>query len=707
STADAIKNAVTDIKSDHHLANIDRWLSPPDHLSNFRSAKKRRCGDTGAWILDSSPYKEWKGGSRRRLWLYGLAGCGKTVLSTRVIDDLLQTDKSATVVFFFDFNDPGKQTVENLLRSLASQFYRLGDEAARRLDHLFTSYSNGRTQLDTSTLSGFVKSAIQLDKKVTIVIDALDECTTRKELLCWLRDITSTNARLLVTGRPEAEFQCEIPRFFEERSCILLDKKATNIDIHSYVTMRLKQDPDFIRMELSQRLHDEISVKVGDSADGMFRWAACQLDSLTKCLSPYDIKTALESLPRDLDETYSRMLQNIPMEYQGGAIRLLQFLVHTARPLELSEAVEVIATEITGESRGFQEERRLFQEIDVLKYCPSLISIAQVTTSVPTGTHELHLAHFSVKEYLLKQSQFSLESASVVITKTCLSYLTDIKGDDNTIQTKFPMADYAAEFWMNYAASAEISKVADIVGGIVEFLQNEVTFQRWAYLSQFGNLMSLLHSSPTSSRLYYVRLGGLVWVARSLIDKGADVNTQGGEFGNALQAASVRGYHEIVHLLLNKGANVNAQGGYYSNALQAASENGHHKVVQLLLDKGANVNAQRGYYYGNDNALQAASVKGHHKIVQLLLDKGANINAQGGLFGNALQAATATGHYKIVQLLLDKGADVNAQGGHYGDALQAATATGYYKIVQLLLDKGADVNTQGGEFGNALQAASV
>ena len=61
-------------------------------------------------------------------------------------------------------------------------------------------------------------------------------------------------------------------------------------------------------------------------------------------------------------------------------------------------------------------------------------------------------------------------------------------------------------------------------------------------------------------------------------------------------------------MLLDKGADVNAQGGWYGNALQAASSRGHEKVVQILLDKGAEINAQGGIY---GNALQAASSRGH------------------------------------------------------------------------------------------------
>lgn len=51
---------------------------------------------------------------------------------------------------------------------------------------------------------------------------------------------------------------------------------------------------------------------------------------------------------------------------------------------------------------------------------------------------------------------------------------------------------------------------------------------------------------------------------------GADVNAQGGQFGNALQAASYWSYRNVVQMLLDRGADVNAQGGECGNTLQAA-----------------------------------------------------------------------------------------------------------------------------------------
>ncbi|CAG8229848.1 unnamed protein product [Penicillium salamii] len=214
-----------------------------------------------------------------------------------------------------------------------------------------------------------------------------------------------------------------------------------------------------------------------------------------------------------------------------------------------------------------------------------------------------------------------------------------------------------------------------------------------------------------ASALQVAARKGNLKIVEILIVAGADVNAQGDEHGNALQAAAAGygGSSELVRMLLDAGADVNAQGGKHGNALQAAAaSNKNNKIVQLLLDAGADVDALGGEH---GNALQAAAAGygGTSEIVQMLLDAGADVNAQGGEHGNALQAASGYGGTsEIVQMLLDAGADVNAQGGEHGNALQAAAASNRNSgIVQMLLDAGADVNALGGEHGNALQAAAA
>ena len=110
------------------------------------------------------------------------------------------------------------------------------------------------------------------------------------------------------------------------------------------------------------------------------------------------------------------------------------------------------------------------------------------------------------------------------------------------------------------------------------------------------------------------------------------------------------------------GANVNVQGGFYGNALQAASAYGHNQVVERLLTGGAGVNAQGGYY---GNALQAASARAHAQVVERLLAGGADVNAHGGIYGNALKAASAKGHNRVVERLLAVGGRLGRSGDSF------------------------------------------
>lgn len=203
--------------------------------------------------------------------------------------------------------------------------------------------------------------------------------------------------------------------------------------------------------------------------------------------------------------------------------------------------------------------------------------------------------------------------------------------------------------------------------------------------------------------LYTAAIEGHAAVVSKLIGEGANVNAQGGLFGNALQAASSRGHKGVIQVLLGRGADINAQGGHFGTALQAASVEGSETIVQVLLEGGADVNAQGGHY---GNALQAASHGWSETIVRSLLDSGADVNAQGGWYGSALQAASEGRSEAIVRLLLDRGADTNARGGRWGgDALQVASYDGNEAVVRLLLERGADLGIIDGEF-SALHMAS-
>ena len=292
----------------------------------------------------------------------------------------------------------------------------------------------------------------------------------------------------------------------------------------------------------------------------------------------------------------------------------------------------------------------------------------------------LQLAHFSVKEYLTSgrlesdiAPGFHMATASALIAKVSLAFMLQFKEEPQPGQVikAFPFAEYAAEFWMSFAAVSkeEDQALLDLIEIFFCFQRNPYTVCYALYRPDEEDMVFKGEGTPCSP-LYYSAFGGLRKTVRMLLERNTDVDGQGGCYGNALQAASAKGHEAVVKLLLDKGVDVNVEEGVYGNALYAASSEGHEHVVKLLLDKGADVNAQGGRY---GNALQAASAEGHEAVVKLLLNKGADVNFHGGYYSSALQAASCNGHEQVVNWLLDKGMDINAVGGAYCNAIQEAS----------------------------------
>jgi ankyrin repeat protein len=385
-------------------------------------------------------------------------------------------------------------------------------------------------------------------------------------------------------------------------------------------------------------------------------------------------------------------LDTISDEHKSYAVRILQFLTFSERPLSVTEIIDAIAVN-TDEGPYFDPSDRMPDHQEISRYCSSLVVVVSTESN-----NVLQLAHFSVKEYLVSNRvegdvapQFQKFTASASIARVCLAYLLqfDQELQPNEVLNEFPLAKYSATFWMSFAA-VDNGEEDSLMGLIERFF----CFLGAPYKICYGihrpdepwKDLRWLHDnmSTPASPLYYAALGALPKTVRLLLEKNADVNAQGGEFGNALQAASARGHEQMVELLLKNNADVNAQGGNYGNALQAASHKGHERVVKLLLEKNASINVQ-GRHYGN--ALQAASFQGHEQVVKLLLDKGIDPYLADTHGRTALHFAAKGGHFNTVQFLIDLGLDPMTTDAKGDDILCYASLGGSVEIISAVLDK--------------------
>jgi hypothetical protein len=405
-----------------------------------------------------------------------------------------------------------------------------------------------------------------------------------------------------------------------------------------------------------------------------FQWAVCQIDTLRKCRNRMALRQTLTTLPQTLGETYERILCAINEDDSEYAIRILRWLTFCCRPLLVEEIAEVVAIDVE-RSRAFNSEEVLEDPLEVLSICSSLVTITATEDHLSTK-RIVTLAHYSIKEYLSTErilqsraARYSIRGidCNEFIAKGCVSYLLQFQGSDPfssaTIQES-KLALYAAKFWITHTQAAA-PNAEDLNRLIMELFSTENrAYLNWIRIYTLDRPWVLPEFDKTLSEvpdpLYVASFNGLTEIVDLLLFKAsADVNAQDGEYGtaSALQAAASRGYDKTVELLLDRGADINAEGGFYGTALQAASGESHDRTVELLVDRGADVNAQGGYY---GTALQAASAEGHERIVELLLNGGAEVNAQVGDFGAPLQEALISGYERIAQLLLNRGANVNA-----------------------------------------------
>jgi len=150
---------------EERLGKICDWLSAPDPSTNYHKAYKQRQAKTGLWLLESVEFTEWKGNAASRLWVHRIPGCGKTVLSSIVIEHLLQhchnNIKMVTAYFYFDFNDTQKQDPELIVRSLFCQLLRRSSITLNCVSALFSSCENGRQQVSLYTLMEVMPQVIK------------------------------------------------------------------------------------------------------------------------------------------------------------------------------------------------------------------------------------------------------------------------------------------------------------------------------------------------------------------------------------------------------------------------------------------------------------------------------------------------------------------------------------------------------------------
>ncbi|KAK8038561.1 hypothetical protein PG993_006972 [Apiospora rasikravindrae] len=572
--------------------------------------------DTCDWLFGTPEFQDWRNPAsfpthNGVLWIKGKPGAGKSTLMKHAYLRYQNDFFRDHIIVAFFFNARGEtleKTPLGMLRSIVYQLLQDDDGLYERFVPSFREKQRtsreGDWQWRPSELQGFIRSVVQQPRSqpLLLLVDALDECDESE-----VRDVVEFLESLSVdASRDSGPLQIclssrHYPSIRMKRALELTVEKSLDHqnDIAKYIGEKLQVREAEIETEIKRR------------AEGVFLWVVIVVSLLNRA---YDegrveaMRKTLEGVPSRLEEIFDTILGKDVVD-MSETVRMLQWVLLSQRPLKPQElfaavvrtalpAIDVVQRRITTSSRGLIEVRKgeaesvQFIHLSVNDF---LFRQKRLQTLDPTlGPEPLTVSHgrlwarcWSSIQHVATVSVDTQPVKSLIAEDPFLGYAAShifyhaeraLSQDVTVGENKEP------EDRESSPSSSDISPAT----GIQQWLrESDSWFQRWKqFVIATGSGELSEKRIKDAELLYILALNGLPNLLGAIAGR-CDVNAQGGEYGNALQAASLRGHQEVVRLLLEKGADVHAQGGQYGNALQAAIAEGRDDTVRLLRQNGA------------------------------------------------------------------------------------------------------------------------
>lgn len=275
---------IDDLQHERQSRLLD-WLSSIPHSYYHDNMRKGRIAGTGRWLLKKQVYVDWKGSSQSSmLWLHGIPGCGKSKLISTVIDELKaqfsgQYEEFPILYFYFarDAAEKRRGDPDEAVRSIARQLCEFLKEttfleSTRESYREATSHGSEAAKIDMQSCKRLI-SRLVIQKKVFIIVDALDECDPLRRhepmklfesMLVW----TDTTIKLFISSRDDSDIVKRL------RVCpdIPIRKDDNTEDIRRFIREKLDEyidDGRLLEGNISDDLKREITSDLEAGAQGM------------------------------------------------------------------------------------------------------------------------------------------------------------------------------------------------------------------------------------------------------------------------------------------------------------------------------------------------------------------------------------------------------------------------------------------------------
>ncbi|CAJ2504398.1 Uu.00g117920.m01.CDS01 [Anthostomella pinea] len=394
-----------------------KWLERTNPSPLHNQSRQLHEDHTGQWMLRNQEWQKFREGHSRSLWIHGIPGAGKTILSSYLIEQLQQQQPLGVsrygCTYYYCYFGHNQDETEPLLRWIIVQLCR---QASNFLPQGLALAHERSLEPTCEQLMDYIAKVLDQFDVAFLAIDAVDESKPVEKLLSVLEilgtDLRYEKLKLLITSRKYVEIECCMAKFSVPVS---MSDSEVEEDIRLYVNSTLKADSKF-RWH-TQSLRTEVEKALAKGAKGMFRWAVCQIDILRRLRHPSDIRRALAALPETLDETYERILSSIPGRDRDFVREVLETLAVQSGYSDVSHIREICGclVRIINHDDNLPDNGHVSNDDQVSEGqldSESNNSAKSKNASPGTATYEsardvsnntedkVLLAHYTVKEYL-------------------------------------------------------------------------------------------------------------------------------------------------------------------------------------------------------------------------------------------------------------------------------------------------------------------
>ncbi|KAL9133197.1 MAG: hypothetical protein Q9175_005628 [Cornicularia normoerica] len=369
------------------------------------------------WLTDKTSFQDWQQGPDgypKHFWLSGEPAVGKSTLAAHVIKYFEECNSDCSY-FFFKQGGSGKSIVAELLCSLAWQMAYANRSIRQKIllmqqEGILINRSDEGSVWRAVFLARIFRS--ELRQPHYWVIDGLDECDNYGALFPLLGKLDkSFPLKVFITSRPSLA----IERYLhQERVKTVTESVERTSSLHD-IELFLQAHAHYL-LVANDSDRSRLVRQILQKSNGNFLWTRLVVKELEEAYSEQRVREVLQSVPKGMDELYSRILANLLATPRNTELvmAILRWCVCAARPLSVDELREALRLDI-GEVLPQLEK-------SAGSICGYLVYVDQQS--------KVRIAHQTVKEYLFRDHDSSRlrikrSEAHLRIAGVCLSYLCD------------------------------------------------------------------------------------------------------------------------------------------------------------------------------------------------------------------------------------------------------------------------------------------